>query len=353
MDLRAKMTAFAGWEMPLQYTGIVEEHLTVRRAAGIFDVSHMGRIEVSGGGARNLLQRLTTNDIERLSPGRAQYTLICNEEGGVVDDLIIYMLAEGRYLLCVNAANREKDLTWIKGKARKGVVVEDRSQSLAQIALQGPKAEEVLRRFLGYDPSPLRYFHSEEVEVGGLHLIVSRTGYTGEDGFEIYLPSEVALEVWNSLLQTGRTLGIRPCGLGARDTLRVEMGYCLYGHELDESTTPFEAGLGRFVSLEKGNFIGRKALVAHVSKGPTRRLVGFRMVERAIPRQGYPILSKGREIGRVTSGTFSPILRAAIGLGYVRPEWASPGSKVEVAVRDRVKEAIVVRYPFVKAFQPS
>ncbi len=345
-ELGAKMIPFAGWEMPLQYTGIIDEHMAVRKDAGLFDVSHMGRIEVSGDRASEILNLLTTNDVKRLYPGRVQYTLLCNERGGVVDDLTLYMLDERRFLLCVNAVNTERVLRWMEEKG-KGLSIADRSETLAQIAIQGPRSEGILRKICKEDLSSLPYYHFKEVEMDGHQVLLSRTGYTGEDGFEIYIPSRGVEDMWRRLLDAGLGEGLKPCGLGSRDTLRIEAGYCLYGHELDDSTTPLEACLDRFVCLEK-DFIGREALLRQREEGVKRKLIGFRMLERAIPRQGYPIMVEGRKAGKVTSGLLSPVLGFPIGMGYILSEYAVTGREIDIVVRGKKRRAAIVERPFLR-----
>ena len=341
--LGARMVGFAGWEMPVQYRGIQAEHSAVRSGAGLFDVSHMGEIDVTGAGASRFCQRLTTNDIERLSPSQAQYTLLLNDRAGVIDDLVIFRLEAERYLLCVNASRRAVDFAWLASHADDDVTVRDVSDSYALLALQGPAAEGILQRFTAAELSAVKAFSFVETEVGGVGCMVSRTGYTGEDGFELYCAAEGGVRLWDALVGTGE---VEPAGLGARDTLRLEKGFSLYGHELDETTTPLEARLGWVTKLDKGPFIGSDVLSR---KEPLRRrLVGLEMEEAGIAREGYPIFHEDREVGRVTSGTRSPTLGKAIALGYVSTDAAALGTEVRVEIRRRRALARIVRVPFVR-----
>jgi aminomethyltransferase len=338
----ARFTVFGGWEMPLQYTGILEEHRAVREAAGLFDVSHMGEIAVSGRGSEGLLQRLTMNDIEALDDGAAQYSALLTPRGTVVDDLIVYRLTRHDYLLIVNAANTRKDLRWLEEHARGDVSVSDRSAEFALLALQGPRSEEILRR-LAPDLPPLRPFRHARASLLGEGARAARTGYTGEDGFEILLSPGRAAGAWEALLEAGRPAGLLPAGLGARDTLRLEAGLLLYGQDLDEETSPLEAGLERFVKIDKGDFIGREALARQRREGVSRRLVGFEMVDAGVPRHGYPVLAGGEAGGIVTSGGFAPTLGRGIGLAYL-PTGAPPDLAVEI--RGRRAAARRTRLPF-------
>ncbi|MBI2875590.1 MAG: glycine cleavage system aminomethyltransferase GcvT [Candidatus Tectomicrobia bacterium] len=354
----AKMIRFHGWEMPVQYSGIHEEHHAVRRAVGLFDVSHMGRFLIQGPGAAGATDLLTTNWASRLAPGRGQYSVMCDPRGGIMDDLTVSRLEEDQFLLCVNASNRGKDLQWIQENLGARAEVVDLSEELAQLALQGSRAEEVLQRITATDLTSLPYFGCTRVPIDGLGLsgtmswrmpaevLVSRTGYTGEDGFELYLSSQHVESVWEALLTVGQELGIRPAGLGARDTLRLEMGYLLYGNDLSEQTTPLEAGLEWVVKWEKEDFIGKEDLRQQKANGLLRRLVGFELKERGIPRSGYPILAGGSQVGEVTSGNLSPSLGRAIGLGYVAAEQAVVGTPLEIEIRGRPVNAEVVKTPF-------
>ncbi len=341
--LGARMVPFAGWEMPVQYRGIQAEHAAVRSRAGLFDVSHMGEFEVAGAGASRFCQRVTTNDVARLRPLQAQYTLLLNDRAGVIDDLVLFRLEEERYLLCVNAARADVDFHWLVDHADDDVTVEDVSDAYALLALQGPVAAAVLQPLTAAELPALKPFHFVNGAVHGIHCTISRTGYTGEDGFELYCAAADGAALWDVLTASG---DVEPAGLGARDTLRLEKGYSLYGHELDETTTPPEARLGWVTKLDKGPFIGSAALAR---KEPlTRRLTGLMMEEAGIARQGYPIWREGREVGRITSGTLSPTLGKAIALGYVEPEAAALDTEVEVEIRRRRARARVVRVPFVR-----
>ncbi|MBI5286162.1 MAG: glycine cleavage system aminomethyltransferase GcvT [Deltaproteobacteria bacterium] len=349
--LGARIVEFAGWEMPVEYSGIMEEHLTVREAVGLFDISHMGEIEVSGVKALEAVKLITTNDASRLTDGQVQYTILCYPDGGIVDDVTLYRLNEKGYMLCVNAVNTNKVFKWVKEKVGNMVEVRDRSDDFALLALQGPLSEGVLQNTCNIDLSSIRYYHFSFGRIDGVDAIISRTGYTGEDGFEIFIPPTYTEKVWDMLLKTGKGHGIKPIGLGARDTLRLEMGYPLYSHELTQDTTPLEAGLDRFVNLQKPFFIGKEALEGQKKKGVEKRLVGFEMLGRGIPRAHYPIYTKDRQVGEVTSGTHSPSLDKAIGMGYVETSLASPGEEIGIKIRDRLVKARIVRRPFAKTHQ--
>lgn len=344
--LDAKLVPFAGYEMPVHYpTGITAEHRAVREIAGLFDVSHMGEFEVRGPDAAAFLQRTTSNDVERLEVGQAQYSTLPREDGTLLDDLLVYRHPD-RYVLVVNAANRERDLAWLREHAADyEVQIDDRSDEVALLALQGPGAEAILARLTDTDLSAIGYYRFAEGEVAGVPATISRTGYTGEDGFELYLAADEAQRVWRELLEIGQADGLVPAGLGCRDSLRLEMGYALYGHDLDDTTTPYEAGLGWVTKLDTG-FIGADALRRQKEQKPTRRLVGFRLLERGFPREGYEVERDGEAIGTVTSGTSSPTLGEGIGMAYVDPSAAKPGTSVGVRIRDRVVPAEVVRPPF-------
>lgn len=347
-QLGAKIVEFAGWEMPVQYEGLREEHLAVRRNAGLFDVSHMGEIEIRGKDAELFCQYLTTNDVRTVKEFQAQYTLFCNPEGGVVDDVILYKFSQEKYLFCVNASNTQKDHEWIVGaRDNFDVEIEDRSAQYSQIALQGPRSEEILSKCLSSGMSALRRFHFLPFTWKGMELIIARTGYTGEDGFEIFLPWEGGPVLWEGLTEAGSGFGIKPCGLGARDTLRIEMGYSLYGHEISDEINPFEAGLGRYVKTEAGDFIGRDALRGVLAGGPVHSIYGFEMTDRGIPREGYSVFKDGKHIGRVTSGTLSPSLEKSIGMGYLKSGVAL-GDSIQIEIRNTFREARVVNIPFYK-----
>ncbi|RKY72441.1 MAG: glycine cleavage system aminomethyltransferase GcvT [Candidatus Latescibacterota bacterium] len=350
LNLGAKMVRFAGWQMPVQYTSISEEHRLVRESAGLFDLSHMGEIRLRGKGAFQLAQRLVTNDLARLNPGEVLYAPMCNPHGGILDDLLVYRTDQEDFLLVVNAANTEKDYAWIKRQSKEdaGVQVENISEEISLIALQGPKAEEILTGLTEANLSQLPYYHFTRVEVGGVSAFLSRTGYTGEDGFELYIAWPEAPKLWNFLLQAGKSCTLKPIGLGARDTLRLEMGYRLWGNDIDETTSPFEAALDWTVKLNKGDFIGRKALEKQKKEGVRRRLVGFQMESRIAPRKGYPLFAEALKIGEVTSGSFSPTLQKGIGLGYVKLQYTRPGTSISVGIRGGNYPARIVHLPFCK-----
>jgi len=346
--LDARLVPFGGFAMPVQYpTGIRAEHDAVRTAAGLFDVSHMGEFRVRGPEALELVSRLTTNDPAAMEPGRqAQYSCLCRESGGVVDDLVVYRLDEDDFRLVVNAANREKDWEHVRSHAAgREAELLDESDEVALLALQGPRAGEILAPLVTVDLGEIGFYRFREGETAGIRGLISRTGYTGEDGFELYLPADDAAAVWRRLLACGRDAGLRPAGLGARDTLRLEMGYALYGHELDEETTPYEAGLGWLVKLEKGPFVGREALRRQKEEGVERRLRGFRLLERGFPREGYPVLYDGERVGDVRSGTVSPSLGEGIGTAYF-PAAASVGDAMEVEIRGDRYEGRIEEMPF-------
>jgi aminomethyltransferase len=343
----ARMVPFGGWEMPVQYTGIVEEHRAVRSAVGCFDVSHMGEFEVSGPEALDALQFLTTNDVGTLEVGQVQYSLLCTPEGGIVDDLTVYRLGPERFMLTVNAANIAKDWAWVTEHSRRftGARWRDVSSATALIAVQGPRAEDLVARLADTDVRPIAYYRFAEGTVAGVRTLVSRTGYTGEDGFELYVAAEDAAALWTALLETGAPLGAVPVGLGARDTLRLEMGYRLYGNDIDETTNPLEAGLGWVVKPAKGDFIGREAIERVRAAGLRRRLVGLEVLE-GVARHGHPVVADGRSIGVVTSGSYAPSVDRAIALAYVESGYATSGTDVGVEVRGRVRPARVVKTPF-------
>ncbi|SFU89709.1 glycine cleavage system aminomethyltransferase GcvT [Alicyclobacillus macrosporangiidus] len=347
----AKTVEFGGWEMPVQFSGILREHEAVRTRAGLFDVSHMGEFEVRGPDALRLLQHVVTNDVQRLEPGAALYTPMTNERGGCVDDLLVYRWDKDRFWVVVNAANIEKDYRWIAGwrdKLGLGAEVTDRSAEIALLALQGPLAEQILQGLTDTDLRPLRYYHFCEGRVLGKPVVISRTGYTGEDGFELYAAAEDSPALWEGILAHGQPQGLVPAGLGARDTLRLEARLPLYGHELTDDITPLEAGLGVFVKWDKGSFVGREVLAEQKAQGVKRRIAGIQMQERAIPRQGYAVRADGREIGRVTSGTQSPTLKVPIALALLDADYAGVGAQLTVDVRGKEAAAVVVKTPFYK-----
>jgi len=346
----ARLVDFAGWEMPVQYRGVLDEHRAVRASAGLFDVSHMGEIRVTGPGAEAFVQALTPNDVAKLAPGRAHYSALLDERGTFLDDLLVYRLGDSEILLVVNAANAAKDFEWVAGRGRDaaGVTIEDVSDHWALLALQGPKALEILSRLTPTPLAEIRYYRFAHGEVAGRPALVSRTGYTGEDGFELYLDPEHAAEVWDRLLEAGSPEQLAPAGLGARDTLRLEAGMALYGHEIDATTTPWEAGLDWIVKLDKGEFVGRDALVAAREREPGRRLIGFEVLGRGIAREGHRVVANGRDAGKVTSGTFSPTFEKALGMAYVETDLAAPGTEIAIDVRGREVAARIVPLPFYK-----
>ena len=373
--LGARMVDFAGWEMPVYYRGILEEHRAVRERAGLFDVSHMGEVEVHGAGSLAACQRLVTNDVSKLADGGAQYAVMCLPSGGIVDDVVYYRLAADRFLFCVNASNADKDFRWMHDETR-GAEVVNRSADFAQLALQGPKAQAILQPLVKVDLGALKSFRALETDVAGIAALVSRTGYTGEDGFEIYVAPEHAERLWDRLLEAGASHGISPVGLGARDTLRLEKGLMLYGNDIDETTTPLEAGLGWVVKLDKGDFVGRDALVRQRAAGVPRKMIGLAMDEAAPPpRHGYRVLRGDRAIGTVTSGSKSPTLgrgialalveRSAVALRGSSPSIATIGSDLAkddaaeaskglaVEIRSRQHPAEIVPLPFVRGPKQS
>ncbi len=347
--LGGKMVDFDGWWMPVQFKGLKLEHACVREGVGLFDVSHMGELRVSGEHSLKSLQWLTSNDVSKLKKGQAQYSLLTNFEGGIVDDLIVYCLEPGAdYLLCVNASNKDKDLAWVT-KNNKGADITDESSFWAQVAIQGPKAMELMKEVLGASVESINSFSFLPLSFKGTECLVARTGYTGEDGVEVFIPSEVAVDFWSTLLKKGEPFDVQPIGLGARDTLRTEMKYSLYGHEIDDSTSPIEAGLGWVVKLEAKEFIGSEKIQSVKDKGPQQKLVGFKMLERGIARQGYRLFSfDNNEVGRVTSGTPSPSLSENIGIAYLPVEYCKIGSEFLVEIRNKKIKAVTVKTPFVQ-----
>lgn len=349
--LGAKMHEFAGYNMPIEYSGIIDEHTTVCNGVGVFDVSHMGEIWVKGPKAVELLQRVTSNDASKIEVGKAQYACFINEQGGIIDDFITYHFEPEKYLLVVNAANLAKDWEWINKQNTVGAELENGSDWTAQFAVQGPKAMEVMQRLTAVDLSAIPYYSFVVGEFAGCpDVIISNTGYTGAGGFELYFYPEHGQKIWDALFEAGKPEGIKPIGLGARDTLRLEMGFCLYGNELGETTSPLEAGLGWITKFVDGkDFIGRPVLEKQKQDGLTRKLCGFELQERGIPRQGYEIADEaGNIIGEVTSGTMSPMLRIGIGMGYVKPEFAKVDTEFFIVVRNKKLKAKVVKLPFRK-----
>lgn len=351
--LGAKLIDFGGFEMPVQYAGIKQEHTTVRENAGLFDVSHMGEFFVSGPEALNLIQKVTINDASKLVPGRAQYSAMCYEDGGIVDDLLVYMLAENEYMLVVNASNIEKDRNWIESQNSMDALLVNRSDEIALLALQGPGSHTILQKLTDTDVSEISFYTFETGTVAGEEgVIVSATGYTGEKGFELYIDTALCnpVAIWNKLMETGEDSGLEPAGLGARDTLRLEMGYALYGNDITKDTNPLEAGMSWLTKLDKGSFTGRDALLKQKENGLTRKLMGFEIAEpRNVPRSGYDIVDENENtIGFVTSGTQSISLNKGIGMGYLSIEKAIPGEKILIRIRKKLAEAVVVKPPFYK-----
>jgi aminomethyltransferase len=343
-----KIVNYAGWALPVEFEGILAEHEAVRNQAGLFDVSHMGEIEIKGNEAENFLQYLFTNDINFLRDNQIAYTFMCDPDGGVIDDLLVYKFKDDHFFLVVNAGNTEKDYKWIiQNIGAYDVVVRNVSDDFSQIALQGPKSEGILQKLTVTDLSEIGFYYCKRnVNIAGANCLISRTGYTGEDGFEIYLAHKDAELVWEKLMEAGQDEGIRPVGLGARDTLRFEVGLPLYGNELSEEITPLEAGLGFFVKLSKPNFIGKEALEKQKIEGLKRKLVGFEMVDKGVPRHGYEVLSEGENIGFVTTGYYSPSLKKNIGLALVDSEYGDIGTTLFIKVRKRILEAKVINKKF-------
>lgn len=347
----ARMVEFGGWEMPVQYTGVISEHMAVREAAGLFDVSHMGEIEVSGPQAFDFLQQATINDVAALADGQIQYTALCYPTGGVVDDLTLYRFAADNYLLCVNAANTEKDFAWLQQLLDEFDFTElkliNRSPEYAQLALQGPQAEKILAGMTETDLSAIKYYWFAEGDVAGCKTIISRTGYTGEDGFELYCPAADGVTLWQALMAAGEPLGLVPTGLGARDTLRLEKAYALYGHEITADILPLEARLAWITKLKKGDFVGSKAMLSAKEDGLKRKLIGLKLTEPGVPRENYPVLCDGREVGYVTSGTMSPCLRQGIALALIEAPIADGELPLQIAIRKRQVAAERTKLPFV------
>ncbi len=346
-SLGAKMVPFAGFNMPVQYEGVTVEHETVRNGVGVFDVSHMGEFLLTGPDALDLIQRVTTNDAATLTIGRAQYSCLPNGKGGIVDDLIVYRMKEEQYLLVVNASNIEKDWNWIASHNTKNVEMKNLSDGYSLLAIQGPKAVEAMQALTTVDLAAIKYYHFEVGPFAGIeHVIISATGYTGSGGFEIYCKNEEVRQVWDKVFEAGAAFGIKPIGLAARDTLRLEMGFCLYGNDIDDTTSPIEAGLGWITKFNK-DFTDSAVLKAQKETGVTRKLVGFEMIDRGIPRHDYLIVdAAGNEIGKVTSGTQGPSVKKAIGMGYVATEFAAVDSEIYISIRDKGVKAKVVKMPF-------
>ena len=357
LKLNARMMPFGGYEMPVQYSSIVEEHMAVRSKAGLFDVSHMGEFMLEGPEALPLIQQLITNDAAKLYDGKALYTVMCNEAGGIIDDLLVYRFNQNRYMLVVNASNIEKDFTWIQSRqGTREVEIKDLSDKTALLALQGPSAYAIAQQLTEINLSEVKYYHFIEPEPASFlnleGVILSHTGYTGERGLEIYCKSQDVLQIWDALLEAGQDIGLLPAGLGARDTLRLESGYCLYGNDINDETSPYAAGLGWITKPDKGDFVGKDALLKIKQESPVNKLVGFVLDERGIPRKGYPILNDlGENIGIVTSGSQSPILKQGIGMGYVKnnPSYTQPGTRIFIEVRKKRLSATISKPPFHKS----
>ncbi|MBN1926861.1 MAG: glycine cleavage system aminomethyltransferase GcvT [Prolixibacteraceae bacterium] len=348
--LGAKMLPFAGYNMPIEYSGIKDEHLAVRNSVGVFDVSHMGEIWVKGPLALSFIQKITSNDASKLHPGQAQYSCLPNGKGGIVDDLLVYNYEHEKYLLVVNAANIEKDWNWINGQNNLGVSLENASDRIAQLAVQGPKAIDTIQKITKVNLSEIKYYNFVVGDIAGIdNVIISATGYTGAGGFELYFYNEHAKEIWEAVFKAGQEYDIKPIGLGARDTLRLEMGYCLYGNDIDDTTSPLEAGLGWITKFTPDKeFIDKGFLLKQKDEGIKTRLRGFKMIDRGIPRHGYKITNdKSEKVGEVTSGSVSPVLGIGIGMGYILNEFAEIGSEIFISVRNKKLKAQIVKMPFI------
>jgi len=346
INLGAKVIEFGGWEMPVYYTNVIDEHITTRTKAGLFDICHMGEFFIEGNDAFKLIQNVITNDLGKLGDGKAFYSVICSESGGVIDDLFVYRFNENKFMIVVNASNIEKDFKWFLKQKNffTNVLITDKTAETAKIDIQGPESEKILQRLTKFDLKNLKRFHFVEDNVNGVPAIVSRTGYTAEDGFELYLKEKPSVFLWNKLLEIGGEFGLKPVGLGARDTLRIEAGYSLYGHELTEDINPLEAGIGFVVKLDKQGFIGKKVLEKIKQEGLKRKIVAFEMLERGIPREHYEIHKDGK-IGYVTSGTMSPTFKKGIGMGFVKIEEAIEGNEINIKIREKLYLARIVKRP--------
>jgi aminomethyltransferase len=344
--LGARMVHFGGWEMPVRFSGINDEHIAVRTSAGLFDASHMGEIRVKGEGVIDFLQRVTCSDVERRKEGQAQYTALLNEPGGIIDDIIYYRISDKEFFLCVNAANTEMDFKWLNRNNLESLDIIDETEEWAQLALQGPKALEILEKVSSRRLGQVRPFSFIWMVISGVEVLAARTGYTGEDGFELFIPAHGAVTAWNELLEAGESHGLKPCGLGARDTLRLEMGYPLHGHDIAHETTPLDADLEWIVAWEKTNFIGRDALKMQKQKGPSIKRIGLEMVDQGIPREGCIIKAGGLTIGQVTSGTKTPCLKKPIAMGYIQTEYNKFEAELMVKIRGKLKKARIKELPF-------
>ena len=348
IELGAKMVEFAGYQMPIQYSGIKDEHMCVRNQVGMFDVSHMGEFIIKGKGALDLVQWVSSNDASKLTPGKIQYAYLPNETGGIIDDMLVYCLEDGAYMLVVNASNIEKDWNWIQSQNKFGAEMHNISDKTTLLAVQGPNATKLLQHFTDFKLDEVKYYNFVKGKFAGQeNVLISATGYTGAGGFEIYFENESAESIWEELITTGKQYGLKPCGLGARDTLRLEMGYCLYGNDIDDTTSPLEAGLGWTTKFTK-DFVNSANLKKQKEEGVKNKLVGFEMPEKKMARQGYEIKNEsGEKIGRVTSGSLSPMLEKGIGMGYVPVSFAKEGSTIYIDIRGKLCEAEVVKFPFV------
>ncbi len=348
-QLGAKMVEFAGFEMPIEYSGIKDEHMTVREAVGVFDVSHMGEFWVKGPNALELVQRVTSNDVSKLTIGQAQYSCFPNGKGGIVDDLLVYHYSPEKYMLVVNASNIEKDWNWVVSQNLNGAILENSSDEISQLAVQGPKAEATLQQLTNIDLSVIKYYTFTTGAIGGVDdVIISATGYTGSGGFELYFRNEFAEQLWTAIFEAGAEFGIKPIGLAARDTLRLEMGYCLYGNDIDDSTSPIEAGLCWITKFNGNDFIDKDFLLMQKQEGVERKLRGFEMIDRGIPRHDYELADQeGNVIGRVTSGTMSPVLNKGIGMGYIHKAYSAIGTEVYLNIRGKMLKAKIVKMPFI------
>jgi aminomethyltransferase len=348
-QLGAKMVEFAGFEMPIEYSGIKDEHMTVREAVGVFDVSHMGEFWIKGPNALELVQRVTSNDVSKLTLGQAQYSCFPNGKGGIVDDLLVYYYGPEKYMLVVNAANIDKDWNWVVSQNTNGAILENASPAISQLAIQGPKACETLQKLTEIKLSEIKYYTFVTGSIGGFdNVIISATGYTGSGGFELYFRNEIAEQMWDTIFEAGAEFGIKPIGLAARDTLRLEMGYCLYGNDIDDTTSPIEAGLGWITKFNGNDFIDKDFLLMQSREGVERKLRGFEMIDRGIPRHDYELTDRdGTRIGRVTSGTMSPVLNKGIGMGYINKAYSAIGTEVYLNVRNKMLKAKIVKMPFI------
>jgi aminomethyltransferase len=347
-EFGAKLVEFAGFEMPVQYSSIIAEHKAVRESVGVFDVSHMGEIIIKGEKALEFVQYITVNNAAKLEVGKVQYSAMCYKDGGIVDDLLVYKISDTEYMLVVNGANKDKDFNWMNENNTFGVDIIDESDDYSLLAVQGPNSQKVIEKLLGKEID-IAYYHYFNSQIFGIDVIVSRTGYTGELGFELYFKSnkEIAEKIWQAIFEAGKNFNITACGLGCRDTLRLEKGFCLYGNDIDETTTPLEAGLGWITKLKKGEFIGRDVLLEQKEKGVSRKLVPLTFEQKAFPRHNYEIKANGEKVGHITSGTVSPILEKPIALGYVATEHANVEETVQVVIRNKEVEAKITKLPFV------